>query len=170
MAKYPVFADGATLSASLFRDAQPDIIIKSAQQNSDDTTTLANDNELFTPLKANAQYFVKLHLVHSSNTAEDIKIGWSLPTSATAQWGVQGAAEGVTSNTAATEMKLETKTDESASNFGGGNQVATTAYIQGEVTTGSSAGTLQFRFAKRVTGSGTTAVRAGSTLIVRRIA
>lgn len=171
MAKYPVIRAGLTITTSLLTDMQPDVIVKASQQNAADTTTLANDDELFASLAANAQYRVELHLIHSSHTSEDFKGDFSLPSGASAAWGVQGAAEIATSNTAAEEMNLQGRVSGEDFQFGGGNQVATTAHIQGEVTTGGTAGTLQFRFAKvTASGLGTTAVRAGSTMIVRRVA
>lgn len=172
MSKYPAVLAGQRITASLLASMLPDVVAKTTTENLASSTTLQNDDELFSSVEANATYDVELWLLHSSDSGADgdIKVGWTGPSGASMTWGVQGSNEAATSSTAATSINLQTRTIGETANFGGGGSTGTSAYIRGRLTTAGTAGTLRLQWAQRSSSATATQVRAGSILRLRRTA
>lgn len=170
MARYPEILAGNRITAELLDSMLPDVVVKAATESVTSSVAFQNDDELFASVEANAQYKVRLYLLHDSATAGDIEIGWSGPSGATMDWGMTGAQNATTSSTTVPDMTLPTKLIGETNELGGGASTGTTAILEGTLTTSSTAGTLQFRWTQGTSSATATNVRAGSTLEVRRIA
>ncbi|MFB7354863.1 hypothetical protein [Streptomyces gardneri] len=170
MAKYPAFLAGMRVTADLLASSQPDVVRKVATESVSSSTTLQNDDELFVSVEANATYIVNMFLLHSSPLPGDLSIGWSVPTGASFAWGVQAASNDTANSFVVSDMNLVGRNATEAATFGGGDGTATRADVSGTLTTSVTAGTLQFRWAQRVSNASASQIRAGSWLSVRRIA
>jgi hypothetical protein len=170
VATYPVIYAGQTITADLLTSMLTDVTVKASTESVTASTTLQNDDELFTSVAASATYDVRVYLLHSSGTAGDIKVGWTAPTGSVLTWGVQGAHTGSTSSSQVADVNMQTRTIGETASFGGGSSTGTTAVIYGSLTTSTTAGTLQLQWAQDASNATATQVRAGSALIVRRTA
>jgi hypothetical protein len=73
------------------------LVVKTADETVNNSTTLQNDNEIFFNGLANAVYFFELIIIvtaTTSGTSMDFKTGWSLPAGATILWGTNGGPNG----------------------------------------------------------------------------
>jgi len=170
MAKYPDIFAGMRMTADILDSMLPDTVRKGTTETVTSSTTLQNDDELFVSVEANATYQVDLSLIHSSGTSGDIKITFDGPSGASMTWGAIGAHINETSSTTVTAVNMQGRAITETTEFGGGNLAAMTAYVSGTLVTSGTAGTLNFQWAQRVSDPAATQVRAGSSLIVRRIA
>lgn len=170
MAKYPDVRAGQRVTADILRAMLPDVVRKSTTETVTSSIALQDDDELFSPVEANATYKVDLALIHSSGTSGDIKITFTGPTGASMTWGVISANIGATSSATVPDSNMQGRAIGEVAEFGGANLGATTAYVSGTLVTSGTAGTLQFQWAQRVSDAAATQVRAGTCLEVRRIA
>ncbi|MFE7947421.1 hypothetical protein [Streptomyces sp. NPDC057426] len=170
MSKYPVFLAGMRATADLLTSSQPDVVTKTATESVTSSTTLQDDDELFVSVEANATYVVDMMLIHSSATAGDIKIGWSVPAGASFSWTGQGASNTATSSFTVADSNMAGRNAAESLEFGGGAGTATRADVSGTLITSATAGALQFQWAQRVSDATATQVRAGTWLSVRRTA
>lgn len=134
------------------------------------STTMQNDDELFVAAEASAAYRMELFLLSDSGTAGKIKIGWSAPSGASLAWGVLGPATTEATNTAVASMNMQSRTTTEVASLGGSTSTGVLALAFGTLTVGSTAGTLQFQWAQNALSVTNTNVRAGSHLLLTRIA
>lgn len=170
MAVYPAVQPGQIIDEALLTSMLPDTVTKAVTEPVTSSTTMQDDDELQVPVEANARYDVLLHLLHDSATAADITIGWSGPASATMNWAMIGAQVNTTSSGTVPDVTMQTRIISETQDLGGGASTGTYCLVHGTLTTAGTAGTLNFRWAQRVSNATATNVRAGSQLIVRRTA
>lgn len=167
---YPDIAAGDDITAGLLTSMLPVIVAKAATEPLTASTTMQNDDELFASVAANATYSVMLHLFHDADTTGDINIGWSGPTGATMNWGAVVAHVNETSSGTVTAVSMQTRIISEVQSIGGGASTGTYSVVHGTLITSSTAGTLNFQWAQRVSSATATNVRAGSMLILHRSA
>lgn len=152
--------------------------IKEADESVASSTTVQNDNELFVPLLANSRYYIEYFIVYSALEAADLKIAWSVPSGASMDWTHGGLAgghpTGGTDNTALGRISRNALT-ETSEGWIGAAQDSGSAVIQcvvpgeGHVTTGATAGNLQFRFAQWTSNATASIVYANSLIIAQKL-
>jgi hypothetical protein len=157
-------AAGAKLRGSIYSanlsERTPLCGLKTSDQNvGPSNTTLQDVTDVSVAVAANAVYEFTLSLQYSSNSTADIKIGWTVPTGATMDYGFMAF------NTAGT-WTVGRATHASTAGFDGAN---TYAHINGTITTGANAGTVQFQAAQNTSTAITTNVEAGTYLMVHRV-
>lgn len=167
---YPSIVAGDDITAGLLTSMLPVIKAKAVTEPLSASTTMQNDDELFASVAANATYSVMLHLFHDADTTGDINIGWSGPTGATMNWGSVVAHVNETSSGTVTAVSMQTRIISEVQSIGGGASTGTYSVVHGTLITSSTAGTLNFQWAQRVSSATATNVRAGSTLILHRSA
>lgn len=170
MSRYPDIRAGQRMVVDVLREMIPDEVVKSTTETVTSSTTFQNDDELFLPGVANAQYHFTLLLLHSAGTTGKFKMQFAAPTGATVSWGVHSAHINMTSSTTVADMSLPSRVLADAQQMGGGNLTGTTAFIEGVFTTSSTAGNLTLQWAQNVSDAAATQVRAGSVLKMKRVA
>lgn len=167
---YPDISAGEDITAGLLTSMLPVIVPKEATEPLSASTTMQNDDELFASVAASATYAVMLHLFHDADVTGDIKIGWSGPTGATMNWGAVVAHVNETSSGTVTAVSMQTRLISETQDIGGGASTGTYSVVHGTLITSTTAGTLNFQWAQRVSSATATNVRAGSMLILHRSA
>lgn len=165
---YPKWAAGERITAGKL-NALVTAVVKSATEAVTNSATMQNDDELFAPVVANATYRVQLMLLYDAPTAGDIQIGWTGPTGATLTWTPGGAATSEGTSFALTSMNYQTRLITEIAAIGGSTSTGVMADVTGTLIVGSTAGTLQFRWAQNTANATATNVRANSHLILTRI-
>jgi hypothetical protein len=149
---------------------QPLYVRKAADEGINNSAVLQNDDELFVTVKANADYQVFGHLIFSAGTIEDFQYAWTAPAGATFDWQMGGETAGATVANGQQWWQANTLagSDAAAGINGATNCVARPS---GLLRIASTAGTFRLKWAQNVAGSGTTTtVRAGSFLVLHRVA
>lgn len=133
-------------------DARLTPVIKTADEPVISSTVLQNDNELFFSVEANTKYAVKFVLLYTGATAGDFKVNVTVPAGAAYRLGVFGLTETATGVTG--PFQTSTITEASGSYTFGCSGFSAMATLDGVITIGATAGTVQFQFAQG-TSSGT---------------
>lgn len=170
MTIYPDIRAGQRMTVDVLRSMVYDEVVKATTESVTSSTTYQDDNELFLPALAFAQYRFDLLLLHSSGTTGRFKMQFTAPASATVSWGVIGVNIAVGSSTLVTDTIMPSRVVGDILGLGGGNLTGTTALIQGVLTTNATAGNLMLQWAQNTTDANATQVRAGSALRMKRIA
>ncbi|MFE9764609.1 hypothetical protein ACFYPC_08780 [Streptomyces sp. NPDC005808] len=134
------------------------------------SSTMQNDDELFVAVEASAVYRVELFLLSDSGTAGRLKIGWAAPSGASLAWAVLGPTTAESTNTAIASLNMQTRTTTEVASLGGSTSTGVLALAFGTLIVGSTAGNLQFQWAQNALSVTNTNVRAGSHLLLTRIA
>lgn len=170
----PILAAGHKVLSSewdtILSYTAPSIIQKPSDESLSSTTTLQDDDHLILPVLANASYFMQAQILYHGGTAGGLKLGWSGPSGATLLWTIGGAAFGSGANAPNTYF--------GANGLGGSDILGTDgvggidmfATPHGTLVTSSTPGSLTLRWAQGVSDSATTTVKAGSVLMLQRIA
>lgn len=168
---YPTWLAGEEITADKLNSLIT-AAIKTTSEAVTSSTTLQNDDALFVSVAASATYRMDLLLLHDSDAtaAADIKVGWTGPAGATMHWGVVGANTASTSSTTVPNSNMQTALITETASFGGGDSTGTTALVAGTLVTSTTAGTLQLQWAQETSNAVATNVRAGSHLVLTRIA
>lgn len=169
MAVFPEILAGDRITDALLESMLPLHVVKSTTETVTNNT-YQNDDELFLPSVANAVYFVRLFLLHSSGTTGKFRMRFTGPSGSTMNWGVHAAQNAQTSSTSVEIVSMPSRLLTDDQEMGGGNLAGTTAFVEGVFTTSSTAGNLTLQWAQIVTNAAATQVRAGSFLTMRRIA
>ncbi|MFJ3834430.1 hypothetical protein ACIPY6_02815 [Streptomyces sp. NPDC090054] len=129
--------------------------------------TLQDDNELLLSVVANGWYRVDLYLDTEGDPAADLTMGWSVPAGALLSWTEGGVSAGNTNNIGSIKLQR----NDAATSSGVGIIAAGSVVLpQGVLRVAGTAGTLQFRWAQTTTNAAPTIVKAGSALMLTRIA
>lgn len=170
---YPSAAPGRWIPASQLNEMQPLYVEKSADQSIASSTANTNDNALLVPVAANAKYIVSGMLLYSAHSSADIKIGWSGPSDATFDWIIHAqttATGGVASNGVVVDRQVIGNSAFPLGGFGAENTTYMTAPLTGRLVTSSTAGTLQLNWAQQTSNGTASIMRAGSWLMLNRVA
>lgn len=123
--------------------------------------TLANLTGLSAPVAASTVYRLTARIVAAgSNTTHDIKIGITLPASATIEWSMYGGPTSLTTTTTTVDMGTTAATTHSRGTLSG----QLTYLIEGVITVAGTAGTVQLQGAQNTTDAGTLTFEIGSTM------
>lgn len=180
MSTYPSIAAGQTITAGLLTGLVGNEVVKQANTDRSNTTTLVNDPELAVVLEANAVYKVEFDLLVSGRNSVtgslggDFKTEWSTPAGSTGLKSVFGPGSGQPTQANAdgtpprygvhvfdTDMTYSMVRNSTAS------LVVVREWCDQFVTTGS--GTLSIAWAQGVAHATATRIAAGSVLRYRRI-
>lgn len=171
-----LFAAGQKVTAADLND-----ILLTARLPSDisrtSNTTLTDASGLAVPLLANSTYAIDGWVFYQANPTGDFKGGWSFPSGASGWWTMVGPVS-TTAPVAGSERKnytdfsvvslATTLTVAGDDEFTGSVHIC--AVPRGLVTTGGTAGDLQFRFAQGSSTGTATIIKANSWIRVSRLA
>jgi len=142
------------------------VVLKTADETVNNSSTLQNDDHLILPLGANEVWIFQFFLFSNSSTTADIKIAFTAPTGAVFQYLISSADIGVdSSTTTATFARMST----GAINIYG-ESLDKLDILRGLVINGANAGNLQLQWAQSLAEVSDTIVRANSCLIATKIA
>ena len=136
-------------------------------------STTVTDSGLSLSVLANATYSVSLWLRYNTINAADIKLQWSSPSGTTGYWSLVG--HGSDSTTAAANVSVGVVCAVSdigtAKNLGGDStgSLLLGTIGQGDLTT-TTAGTFKLQVAQATANASNTVLRAGSRMILTRLA
>jgi hypothetical protein len=143
---------------------------KSADQTVNNSTTMVDAADLVVSVAANAVYLVDTGIYYVSNTAADIRFGWTVPAGASGSWHVGGAGGSIADGSTDTGGRWGIVSWGTANSAGGSAAVDLVAQPGGMLVVGATAGTLQFRFTQQAAIAVDTTVRANSWLKAERVA
>ncbi|MFJ3173799.1 hypothetical protein ACIPJK_23870 [Streptomyces roseus] len=167
MAAYPTPYAGQRATADLLASMLPISVVKAADESVTSSTALQDDNHLILPMEANATYIVEGALFYDGQfNAGNLKLTWTLPTSATIYWAPNAPALG---GAAAYASQATTTGTLSVGTYGTGG-TKTTASISATVITAATAGSMTLRWAQDTSSATATTIYAKSWLRAIRIA
>lgn len=126
------------------------LITKSVDETIDTDTIMGSDAELQFVPGINSVHVIELTLMVISPAAADIKVGWSVPSGATVQWGASSEVFGPLLTAGTPELPTD-----------GTNQLI---MVYAVVRMGSTAGVVAFQWAQSTSNGGDTKVLKNSTL------
>lgn len=142
--------------------------VKPSDTSRNTTTTFANDPDLTVAVDANKSYALEMFLNYTAQAGQDLKYTFSVPASASLNGGVNGLF--VASTTFALQPYDSTFTVTSTVSLLGQTVFDTSARISGILATAGTAGSITLRWAQNTSGGNNTIVRAGSYMLLRRVA
>ncbi len=149
------FVAGQKVRALELNRGVPNLVRATADTTVISSAALVNATGLVQPLEASAVYWWRLMLLYSTGTTPDLKVAFTVPTGADGDWGISGASVRVTDYGDAATLFLD-----------GAN---TMAVLEGGITTSSTAGSLQLRFAQNTSTASNTIVRTNSLFSLARV-
>lgn len=150
--------------ATLFGEVRPLYARKTADQTVNNSTTLVNDTELFVSVAANAEYDMELAAVQNSNATANFKLNFVLPAGATWVTGIFDLG----SSAANEQFGVQTTAGPALGITGAAADAV--VWIKAKLIIAGTSGTVQFQWAQNTANASNTIVRAGSTLVLRRLA
>jgi len=164
---YPAISAGQRITATLLTSMLPITIRKPADQSVTSSTTLTNDNDLVASLEANATYELEGYLMAFGSTpgVGDMKIDFTIPSGATMKY----TSFGVVASSPATSYEATVNASSTARAIGTNGSTDMGVPIRADIVMGSTAGSVQLRFAQNSSNATATGFRAGSRLRFRRI-
>ncbi|MEV0149116.1 MULTISPECIES: hypothetical protein [unclassified Nonomuraea] len=145
-------------------------VIKTADQTNN-TTTLADDNHLSIPVEAGTDYWIQLMLIYEADDRDDLKISFSAPSGATFDWMSDSLSSNITASNGTVSRTLQGLGNTPApGGVGQGTLTRVVALPRGVLRVAATAGTFRLRWAKLATTAGVaTTIYAGSLLRARRL-
>lgn len=165
----PTFATGDVPSATQVNQWFVNKIFarKASNESVSSSTTLQDDNDLFFSCEANTIYHVTLGLFVSAQTANDCKIDFSLPASASFNYTISTQT---TTATGYSDDQIFPGTAGTASGIGGiGGAGNAAVHIEGIFITAGTAGQFKLQWAQNVSGASGTTMIANSWLLAERV-
>jgi hypothetical protein len=166
-----IFLYGRTVSGSgIVGITAATIVLKTANEVVNNSSTLQNDNELLIAVAANDKLLVKIHLEYDSDAAADFKVAFTGPAASAFQWAYPNNIF-VNSLLTVTRGSALTLADESTSGATGiGAGTHNFIDVIGTFVNGANAGTFQLQWAQSAaTGSDTTLYGPGSWLEAMKV-
>jgi len=157
---------GSVLSA-LITECRPVHARKTADETVSNSTTLQNDDALFVAVAANCTYELRLYVIYDAGTTADYKWALTYPAGSTLNYTVVTHAADLTF----TEPGASAVASGTAV-AAGGNGLGTPRgiHVLGNLVTSTTAGTLQYQWAQNGAVVENTLTKAGSQLVVARLA
>lgn len=135
------------------------------------STTLVNATGLGLTVVASSVYVIDGWIQYASATGADIRIGWTIPASATLSWSAMGYSPTVGSGGLGDVNANARNRSVSYIALGGINvNTETAAYISGLLVVGVTAGTAQVQFAQDASTASNTLIYRDSWVRARRVA
>lgn len=144
---------------------------KTTDESLSSSTTLQNDDHLFVNVAANATYLVDAFLLYNSDSAVEMKFGWTAPAGATLIWNSGGISTTAPAGTPASIAWFAGSNLASVELIGGvgtGNDLV--AQSRGILLTSGTSGTLQLQWAQGASSAIATTFKTNSHLMLRRVA
>jgi len=156
---------GGRLTAATLQQVAPYCVIKGSDESVTSSATLQNDDALFLAVAANTSWLFDCYLDYQGGTlgSSDIKWTWAAPSGATLVYGLS---------------QLDTSGNNEASVSYAGSATVTagtngaslrSARMYGSLIVGSTAGTLQLKWAQNTSSGTATTVHAQSYLTLWQI-
>lgn len=142
-------------------------VYKSVDEPVTNSIVLQDDDHLALSVVANGVYALDMYLDTDADPVADITMGWSVPAGTVMSWTEAGISAGNSNNIGSLKMNRLGATDSSGVGI---LATGTTVMPRGVVRVGSTAGTLQFRWAQSVASVTPTTLKTGSWLRLHRIA
>lgn len=160
---------GTTLGFSLI--GVPQIVIANSDE-SDSDNTVHDDAELLFPVNANEVYIFEAFLMFTTGTSTtpDVKVGWTLPASATLTEVLEGLAVAATSADGQWTYRAQYQnttpvTARATGVISTATEAVTPVIIRGVIRISSTAGNIQLQWAQNTTTGGTPTVRKADSFI-----
>jgi hypothetical protein len=168
LSTYPAISAGQRITGSLLTSMLPIVVYKSAAEGVTSSTTLQNDDELFAALEANATYIMDgyLQVRGAAPGSGDIKIDFTLPTGA----GLLYTSFGAVATSPAVQYEATVNAASTARSFATNASTDMGAAIHASIIMGTTAGTVQLRWAQATSSATTTYMLGNSWLRFTRIA
>ncbi len=132
------------------------------------STTVSDVTGMVVALNASTTYVVEAMIIYQSTTTADIKIGWTIPTSATGTWALFGPS--LTASTTDTTLRFGTPGAWTSTDTAGGiGATSMVAHVQGVIAVAGNAGNLQLQMAQASSDATDTTLRANSFLTARKV-
>lgn len=146
----------------------PAPVVKGSDQTNS-TTTLADDNDLTFAIGANETWVIDTWLACSGNSTCDIQVTFSAPTGATSELQVVGSSATGTTTQITAGYIAAPGTDIVACGLQSGASSRTPVQIVGTIFNSSTAGNVTLRWAQNTSDATAAKVRKGSFLTARRV-
>jgi hypothetical protein len=162
---YATVAAGGRILSSQIRGAVTLSSVRSTTQSVTSSTALQNDNQLFfNSIPASTTWKFLLTVLYNGGTtgSSDIKVGWSLPSGATAF----GMSIAVANPLGVSIVYFTQATTVFSATNGTGSPLG--AFFSGSIIMGSTAGTVQLQWAQNTSNATATTVMTGSDLTMWR--
>lgn len=167
------FVDDDIMNSAIrdnFRAVGPHtMLMKTANQVVNNSSTLVNDTHLVLPVAANEVWKFELSLIITSNATADFKMGWSVPSGTTMRWAPLrfGSSSDwmLDSSGAAGQTALITESGTHGFN------TPTTEFglaVRGFIFVSTTAGNVNFQWAQNFATAVNTTVGRGSCMEARR--
>lgn len=140
---------------------------KLANETISSNIAVQDDDDLFFSIEANAVYHVTLCLFYAAQLANDLRINFSGPASATFDYIINTIVSTGTGYIEDGCFPGAMGTDNIIGGLGGNTA---TAHLEGLLIVAGTAGTFRFRWAQGVSGASGTTVLAKSFMVGRRVA
>jgi hypothetical protein len=152
---------------------QTQFVRKTADQNRTNNNTLINDLQLLLPLATNATYELDGQIIYQASGAAAVSgytAAFGLPAGATLDWVWHGKIDTDGAATAASIWQFAETAATSRNSGGAGIGTSLVGKPTGLLVTGGTAGNLQYQFAQATANATASVTKAGSYLILRRVA
>lgn len=150
-------------------------VIKPTDTTITSSTTMADDPHLFLSVQAGTDYWVQAIIIYNASSAADIKISFSGPGGATFDWVSDSLGSTIAAGSGAVDIisrslqGLGSTPAPGGAEQPAGTRIDAVSVPKGILRIGANSGTLRFRWAQLASGSPGSIVRAGSTLMMRRL-
>ena len=138
------------------------------------STTLVDDTHLSVTVDASCIYEVTGLFVYSAHQDADIRIAWSGPSGVTYNWITHAQLQGTTGTIATGGVVLDRQSIGSAFFPLGGaaaeNTTVMTGTLRGLLVVGGTGGTFKLQWAQYASNGTSSIMRAGSYIVLRRVA
>lgn len=167
MSTFPAITAGQRITASLLTSMLPVFALKTADQSVTSSTVLVNDTDLFVPVVASATYAIDCYIrINGAATGTgDIKIAWTIPTSATMSY----TSYGTTTSSPAVQYEATANTATTTRAVGTNGATDMGMAIKAFIVVSTTAGNVQFQWAQNTSVGTATIVRANSWMRFQRI-
>lgn len=168
MSTYPAISAGQRITASLLTSMLPITVSKPIDESVTSSTVLQNDDDLVLAVSANATYVMDGYIMASGAGVGtgDLKIDFTIPSGATMKY----TSFGVTTASPAVQYEATVNANSTARAIGTNGSTDMGSAIQAVITVGSTAGSVQLRWAQNTSSGTATILRATSYLRFTRIA
>ena len=158
---------GARIVAAGLRGGYPQAVIKTVDESVSGSTTLQNDDELFTGVAASSAYLFACYLDYEAGFSGGqgfLQYKWTVPTGATLRFSALGTTVLAAVQAATTQKETTAYT---LNGSGAGTLLA--ASMIGTLVTSATAGILQLQWAQSISSGTATKVHAQSYLALWKI-
>lgn len=177
MTSYPTWAAGDKITSAKLTAMQTQYVIAASTQSLTSSTTMQNDNELVFPLEANATYEVEVYALFQQADATgtgDLVTDYTFPSGSSGLKQCLGPSSVAGAATGREQMEVRLAAHAFGTDvdylFGADENLDYCVWERGVITTSTTAGNFQFRWAQKVADADALTRDASSYMKVTRIA